>query len=164
MMHSTCRWEEASDPAGASIPRVGAWEHFEHGADVGVRGLGATPEEAFIQAAHALIALVAEQSGSVETQVEESFACEAGGLEELLVAFLNELIYLLGARQLVFGLFEVAIERRAPGSWRLCGRAWGETYDPERHDSTVEPKGATYTALRVAEESGRWVAQCVVDV
>jgi tRNA nucleotidyltransferase (CCA-adding enzyme) len=29
----------------------------------------------------------------------------------------------------------------------------------------VEVKGATYTALRVAQEAdGAWVAQCVVDV
>ncbi|MEW6707626.1 MAG: hypothetical protein AB1430_22500 [Pseudomonadota bacterium] len=29
------------------------WEHFEHGADIGVRGIGATKSRAFVQAADA---------------------------------------------------------------------------------------------------------------
>jgi SHS2 domain-containing protein len=143
---------------------VGSWEHFEHGADVGLRGVGATPEEAFAQAGHALFALVADDPTRVGSGVEKPLACEARGIEELLVAFLNELIYLLGAERLVLGRFELSIAQSAPELWRLSGRTWGEPYDAERHESTVEPKGATYTALRVAERDGRWVAQCVVDV
>jgi hypothetical protein len=35
----------------------------------------------------------------------------------------------------------------------------------ERHAPVCEPKGATYTELRVAkEQNGRWSAACVVDV
>jgi len=34
------------------------WEHFPHEADIGVRGFGATPAEAFEQAALALTAAV----------------------------------------------------------------------------------------------------------
>ena len=36
------------------------WEHFEHGADVGVRGIGPTPASAFEQAALALTAVITE--------------------------------------------------------------------------------------------------------
>ena len=36
----------------------GEWEHFPHDADVGLRGWGATPAEAFEQAAYALTAVV----------------------------------------------------------------------------------------------------------
>jgi SHS2 domain-containing protein len=142
---------------------VGSWQHSEHGADVGVVGLGATPAEAFAQAGHALFALVAEERESVEERVEEAIACEAPSLEDLLVAWLDELIYRLDARHLVFARFDLEIE--PPGAaWRLRARAWGETYDPSRHESTVEPKGATYTNLSVVRENGQWRAECVVDV
>jgi SHS2 domain-containing protein len=143
---------------------VGSWEHFEHAADVGVRGIGATPEEAFSQAGLALFALVAAEPGRVGSALEVPLACEAGGIEELLVAYLDELIFLLDTQRVVLGRFELTIEERPPGTWRLSGRAWGERYDPAVHESTVEPKGATYTALSVAERDGRWAAQCVVDV
>ncbi len=139
-------------------------EHFEHGADVGVRGRGSTPEEAFEGAAQALFHLLAEDTGAVSPEREERFECSAAGLEDLLVAYLNELISLADTNGLVFGRFAVRIEEAPDGPFRLSGRAWGEPIDPERHGSTVLPKGATYTALRVGRQDGCWVAQCVVDV
>jgi SHS2 domain-containing protein len=140
------------------------FEHFEHGADVGVRGYGATPEQAFEGAASALFSLVAEDLASVRRERVERVACSGPDLPELLVAFLNELISLADVGRLVFGRFELAIERRAEGGPNLTALAFGERYDPARHRSTVEPKGATYTALKVAARDGEWVAQCVVDV
>ena len=140
------------------------FEHFEHGADVGVRGFGATPADAFKSAAEALFALFVDSPSDVRAQVEERVEVEASNLEELLVAFLNELISMADARGLVFGGFEIEISGGAPGSLRLRARVKGEPFDPARHQFTVVPKGATYTALRVAPQDGRWVAQCVVDV
>ncbi len=48
---------------------------------------------------------------------------------------------------------------------RLTGTRWGEPVDVVRHEPACEPKGATYTALKVAEGTdGVWSAQCIVDV
>ncbi len=138
-------------------------EHFEHGADVGVRGRGSTPEEAFVGAAQALFSLLCEDVSKVRPEIEEWVDCAASTRDELLVAFLNELISVADSRALVFGRFEVAIES-APEGFRLRGRAWGEPFDRERHEFTVQPKGATFTALEVARKDGGWIAQCVVDV
>ena len=51
---------------------MASWEHFSHGSDIGVRGLGSSVEEAFEQAAVALTAVVAdvamiEQQETIET-------------------------------------------------------------------------------------------------
>jgi SHS2 domain-containing protein len=139
------------------------FEHFEHGADVGVRGFGATPAEAFEGAAGALFLLLCEDPSEVRGQIEEPISCDAATLEELLVAYLNELIFLSDSRKIVFGRFEARIEQ-APHGFHLEGRAWGEPFDPERHEFTVQPKGATFTALRVEQRGDDWAAQCVVDV
>jgi len=111
----------------------------------------------------ALFALLAEDVSSVRRVVEERIELEAPDLPELLVAFLNELISSADARGLVFGSFSVKIDGQ-PGSYHLSAHARGEPLDPDRHQPTVQPKGATYTALRVSPEGGQWVAQCVVDV
>lgn len=140
------------------------FEYFEHAADVGVRGFGGSVEEAFAEAAKAVFSLVDEKLRHVRETAEEEIACEAPGLEELLVAFLNELISLADSRRLVFGGFDVRIDVSPSGTARLAAKARGEPYDASRHQGTVEPKGATYTALRVAREGPRWVAQCVIDV
>ena len=143
---------------------AGVAEHFEHGADVGVRGRGATPAEAFAGAAAALTSLWAADASSIRPQLKRRVVCEAEDLERLLVAFLDELIFLFATRRILLAHLDVEIDAPPAGPARLVARGAGERYDPARHESTVEPKGATVTALRVAPESGGWVAQCVVDV
>lgn len=134
-------------------------EHFPHGADIGVRGIGHTKEQAFEQAALALTRIVTEIADIMpRTVVEIECAAPSDGL--LLTDWLNRLIYEMAVQRLVFGRFAVAIE-----NGRLRGRAWGEKVDRARHMPAVEPKGATFTELKVERRSdGAWIAQCVIDV
>jgi SHS2 domain-containing protein len=141
-----------------------AAEQFEHGADIGVRGRGTTPGEAFAGAAAALTSLWALDRASVRPRVQETVTCEAGDLERLLVAFLDELIFLFAVRRFLFARLDVEIEAPPGGPVRLTARGMGEPFDPVRHESTVEPKGATLTCLEVCRDGDGWVAQCVVDV
>lgn len=138
-----------------ALPR---WEHFPHEADVGVRGLGRTREEAFEQAALAMTAAITDPATVAPRELVE-IDVEAPDDELLLVDWLNALVYEMATRGLLFGRFETQID-----GTRLHGMAWGEPADVSRHQPAVEVKGATYTALRVARENGQWVAQCVVDV
>jgi len=134
------------------------WEHFPHGADVGIRGFGGTKAEAFEQAALAMMAVVVDVS-TVAPREAHSFECEAPDDELLFVEWLNALIYVMDTQHLMFSRFAVVLE----GS-RLHGRAWGEALDLERHHPAVEIKGATYTMLRVTHQGTSWVAQTVLDV
>lgn len=134
------------------------WEHFEHGADVGVRGVGASVEEAFEQAALALGAIIAPPEIVRARQLVE-VDCEAPDLELLLVDWLNALVLEMATRRMLFCRFSVSLE-----GTRLSGVAWGEPIDRARHRPAIEVKGATYTALRVFQAGGEWTAQCVVDV
>ncbi len=134
------------------------WEHFPHEADMGVRGIGNTREEAFEQAALAMTAVVTDPA-KLMTTAQVEIACRAPDDDLLLADWLNALVYEMATRKLFFGRFEVHIEDHA-----LTARAFGEPMDPARHQPAVEIKGATYTALRVAQENGVWIAQCVVDV
>ena len=134
------------------------WEHFEHGADIGVRGFGASKAEAFEQAALAMTAVVTDLA-SVQPLESVAIRCEAPDDELLLAEFLNALIYEMSTRKMLFGRVSIRIDGAS-----LSGEARGERVDVARHRPAVEIKGATYTALRVAQENGRWVAQTVVDV
>jgi SHS2 domain-containing protein len=134
------------------------WQHFEHGADVGIRGHGPTLEVAFEEAARALTAVIADPD-AVAPSVAVTMTCTAPDYEILLVDWLNELVYEMDARKMVFGAFDVHIDGH-----RLTGTALGEHIDQVRHEPTVEVKGATFTAVKVGRENEGWVAQCVVDV
>lgn len=146
--------------SGCAVPAdsKAGWEHFPHDADVGVRGWGSTPAEAFEQAALALTAVITR--AEVQPQVSVEVNCESPDLELLFVEWLNAIIYEMAVRRMLFARFAVRIE-----GGRLEGKLWGESVDVERHAPACEPKGATYTALKVAKDvNSRWSAACIVDV
>jgi tRNA nucleotidyltransferase (CCA-adding enzyme) len=135
------------------------WEHFSHGADIGIRGVGASLGEAFEQAGMALIAVITDP-GTVDAKASVAIHCEAPDDEVLLTDWLNALIFEMSTRQMLFSRFDVDV-----ADHRLAATAWGEAVDRQRHHPAVEVKGATYTELSVAQRrAGRWIAQCVVDV
>ncbi len=138
------------------------YEILDHVADAAVRGIGSTLEEAFAGAAEGTFALMADLARvRPETPVEVEARGESP--EALLVAWLGELLRERDVRGMLFSRFEVRIARE-PEGWELRGRAWGEKIDPARHGLGVEVKAATYAGVRVEEEGGRWIAQCVVDL
>lgn len=144
-----------------SLPRSqmqAHWEHFPHAADIGVRGLGATPAEAFEQAALALTAVVADPA-TVEPREAVRIECEAPDRELLLAEWLNRLVYEMATRRMLFRRFAVQLD-----GCTLHAEAWGEPLAVQRHHPAVEVKGATYTSLRVAPQADGWLAQTVVDV
>jgi len=134
------------------------WEHFHHQADIGVRGIGETLEEAFAETARALTAVICSPD-KVDARHAVEIHRQCDDMELLLVDWLNALIYEMAVRGMIFSRFEVRIEGDA-----LTATAWGDKADPELHETAVEVKGATYTQLKVAQEQDRWIAQCVVDV
>ena len=139
--------------------RAARWEHFPHGADIGVRGYGPTEAAAFEQAALAMMAVITDPS-RVSLRESVEITAEAPNTDFLLLDWLNALVFEMATRQMIFGAFAVTIEGN-----HLRATARGEEVSRETHAPAVEVKGATLTELRVAEdEPGIWRAQCVVDV
>jgi tRNA nucleotidyltransferase (CCA-adding enzyme) len=135
------------------------WSHFSHEGDVGIRGFGAAPAAAFENAARAMTAVVAPLE-AIRAEETATVTCRTPDLEILLVDWLNAVIYEMATRGMLFHDFHVEID-----GGELRGEMRGEAVDRERHEPSVELKGATLTELKVAQcEDGRWLAQCVVDV
>ena len=134
------------------------WQHFSHEADLGICGWGATLSAAFEEAGEALTAAVTH--ATVRPDVEVHVSCRAPNLELLFVEWLNAIIYEMAVRNMIFSRYKVSIDES-----QLMGTLWGEPIDVPRHEPACEPKGATYTELRVTQTQEKgWVARCVVDV
>jgi len=134
------------------------WEDFPHGADVGIRGWGPTLEQAFEQAALALTGVLTD--ADIENRTSVEVECDAPDVEVLFVEWLNAIIYEMAVRNMIFGAFKVTIN-----GLHLRGTMWGEPVDQTKHAPACEPKGATYTALRVSQGAdGTWSAECIIDV
>jgi len=134
------------------------WEHFEHQADMGVRGFGNMPAEAFEQVALATSAIITDLQ-LINPTHEINIFCEETDQELLLVDWLNALIFEMSTRKMLFNQFKVYLD-----NGKLTASVWGEPTNIKRHQPAVEIKGATYTELAVYKSQDHWVAQCVVDV
>jgi tRNA nucleotidyltransferase (CCA-adding enzyme) len=135
------------------------WEHFEHEADIGVRGIGGQLHEAFEQAGLALTAVITDPD-TVRARQSLQLECSADDNDYLFYEWLNQLIYLMATEHMLFSRFEVKLDHH-----RLQATVWGEALDRQRHQPVVEIKGATLTELCVRQrDDGSWLAQTIVDV
>jgi SHS2 domain-containing protein len=124
---------------------------------------GASPEEVFAAAADALLAATLEDPSVLEARIEHGVCLEEPDLELLLLAFLNELVFLRDARGWLMRAEALHIEV-APGAARLDGRVVGEPIDPARHRLAADVKAATAHGLRVVPRGGVWEASVTLDV
>lgn len=142
------------------------FETFSHVADIGVRGIGKTIEEAFEEAAKALFNVEVNIS-KVKPVMKISIKCSANNNEELFVEWLNALLSESGIREIIFSKFEVRISEN--NGLKLEGFAYGEKLNIKAHEIKEEIKAATYSQLKVYKElkgnnKDKWIAQCIVDV
>src|SRR5512146_14505 len=143
-------------PLGGSS-KLGAMPYFEHDADVGVVGRGATLEQAFVSGAQAVFSLITRlESVQPRERVEVRF--EEADPELAFVTWINQLLGHAHENGLVLGRFEL---ERDGDRWR--GSAWGEPWRAEM-ERGIDVKGATLTMLSVAQRDCGWEARCVVDV
>jgi SHS2 domain-containing protein len=131
--------------------------YFDHDADIGVVGRGATVEEAFEAAARATFAIMADPA-QLKAAEAVTLDFEEADVELALVRWLNGLITAARERRLVFCRFWIEHDGVL---WR--GGASGEPWRPDL-ERGVEVKGATLTMLQVKQTAAGWEARCVVDV
>jgi SHS2 domain-containing protein len=124
---------------------------------------GATLSEVFAAAAEALLAATVEDPSTVEDRERRTITLAEPDLELLMLRFLDELIFLRDAEELLLGAISVSVTTAADGT-HLEAELRGEKIDRSRHILAADIKAATAHGLRVAREDGRWVATVTLDV
>lgn len=134
------------------------FEVIDHTADIGIAAYGANLREAFANAAYALFSLMVDLDNVADAVCYEA-EVTAENREDLLVAWLNELIYLFEVENVLFQRFEID----ELSETRLRASCYGERIDPERHKIKIAVKAATYHMLKVEERDGYRV-QVLFDI
>lgn len=137
---------------------MSGWEHFSHEADIGIRGIGSSVEDAFAMAAMALTEVVTK-SEKLSPHLTIHIHCKEDDLELLFYDWINALVYEMDTKKILFKTFRVRIN-----NGQLEAVCEGEKINPLKQDLAVEVKGATMTELKVIQLKEQWIAQCVVDV
>ena len=139
-------------------------ETFDHTADMGLRGWGETPAEAFEETALAMFGLMIDKRGAGP---ENDYTLSIGGrdLTGLLIEFLNELLSLADVEETAFVTVSIGKLEGGGEEWELDAVIGGIPRVKCRKRLLSEVKAATWYGASVdCEKDGRWVAGCVVDL
>jgi SHS2 domain-containing protein len=118
---------------------------IDHTADICIKAHGKTISEAFENAAVGMFDIITDNS-KIGIVGQYNIKLEAPDLEQLLVDWLSELLFLNSAKNLVFGSFKVSIDEN-----HLSAQVFGEEYDKYKHKMGIEIKAVTYHMLEVKD-------------
>ncbi len=132
---------------------------LDHTADIEIVAFGRDVAEAFSNAAYAMFDILTDID---KVREKDSFDLQvsAGDIDELLVSWLDELLYRYETERFIFRRFAV----HDISDVSLSASVFGEGIDPSRHEIRTEIKSVTYHQLEVKKTDGVWKAQVVFDV
>jgi SHS2 domain-containing protein len=120
------------------------FELIEHTADIGVVAYGASLKQAFANAARGMFSIITDLDKVVEV-LHRDIELTESDQETLLVAWLNELVYIFDVEHILFKRFEIT----ELDETRLKARGYGEKVDSARHELKMGIKATTYHILRI---------------
>jgi len=136
------------------------FEVIDHTADIGIVAWGKSLDEVFVHAAQGLFFIIAENP-CCQTPFETPVAVIANDYEDLMVTWLNELLYIFDVEQVFLCDFEI-IEI---GQYFLKARVRGEMFNSMEYQVKHAVKACTYYEAKVEKmESKLWRTQVYFDI
>ncbi|MBN2293761.1 MAG: archease [Pirellulales bacterium] len=135
------------------------FETFDHTADLGLRIRAESLEKLFEEAASALFSVILENPKQISSERSFSFRIEGSRNDELLLDWLDELLFKFASEHVVLCSFSVQFTESG-----LNATSWGEQYRPDIHGFGEEIKAITYHGLKVENLGDMWLGEIIVDL
>lgn len=129
---------------------------LDHDADILLEVYGASQEELYENAARAMVSFITDPE-RIRPSVVKKVAVTGNG--ELLVNFLNEIIYIWETQGFIPADTSVVFDSQG-----LTAAMRGEMFDRARHIIKEELKAVTYHKFSIIEENGMFRATILIDV
>jgi SHS2 domain-containing protein len=132
---------------------------IEHTADTGFEVWGSTKKQIFESAAMAFFNIM-WQIGAPQKNEPEPIEVSGSDLEELLVNFLEEFLYLYDAKRLVCTRLQVEDIKEH----KIYAKAWLQKFNTARDKEMLGVKAVTYHQLFIGKENDTWTARIFLDI
>lgn len=138
------------------------FEILEHTADIGLAAYGKNKTEVFINAAKGMFEIIAGENKNLKENFSYKIKLKAEGMEDLLIAWLNELLYISEVKLIILNKFEI----KELSDYHIKAEVGGVKIDQLHLKIKKEIKAVTYHCLEIKkdEESGLWRAQIIFDI
>jgi SHS2 domain-containing protein len=135
------------------------YKTIEHTADIGIEVEAPDREGLFARCALAMFDMMfgLRSIGRAQTR---RISVSGENLNELLVAWLNELLYVYSVEGMMFSDFSDVVL----GATSLSALGLGDIYDQRKHSAHLEIKAATYHGLSIRRAAGKWRARLIFDI
>jgi SHS2 domain-containing protein len=137
------------------------FEFFDVTADVGFRAYGKTMDEVFQNAAKALFEVMTDIS-QINPTILKEIEVESEDPVALLYDWLSELLFIHDTEYILFSDFEVTITQKTHELYSLKAKAWGETFNFNKHVSRDDVKAVTFHLMKVKKNNG-YKVQVILD-
>jgi len=135
------------------------YEQIDHTADIALRVYGKNLKELFANAAYGMFDTIADLEGlKGSTSIDVNL--EAPSKEELLVSWLDELLYNFYTKGIIFFDFDII----SVGEKLLAAKAKGRHVHENKNRLKTEIKAATYHDLKIKEAPDGLSVDIVFDV
>ena len=139
------------------------FEIVDHTADVGIKAHGSILTELFENAARGMFSVITcgganPQGSQVEKDIEINK--DAGELEDMLVSWLSELLYIFNREKICFNSFKIT----GLNNNSLKAAATGVNIDLYQSDLYTEIKAVTFHNLKIEEDVEGFSCTIIFDV
>lgn len=141
------------------VTHMKRYEQIPHTADVAIRAYGKDLRELFSNAAFGMFDIIADLSGLKKT-VSIDVNLEAPSPEELLISWLDELLYSFYTKGIIFFEFDIV----DIDDTRISAHAHGRHVGENRNRLKTEIKAATYHDLKIEEKQDGYSVEIIFDV
>jgi SHS2 domain-containing protein len=140
---------------------MGHSETFDHTADLGLRIRAGDLDDLFQTAAEALFNAIVANRDAVRNVYHERLALAAESTEDLLIEWLNELIFRSETEHRLYCCFHVTVDAHGRA---LSAEIGGEPVDPARHVLDHEVKAVTYHGVSIVRVEEGYLAEVILDI
>ncbi len=136
---------------------------IDHTADIGLDIKTGSVEELFETAAEGMFHILTDLD-RIDPDKEIEITLTADSYENLLIYWLQELLYHFSVYHTLFSNFSVSITKEEDNSYNISAGCAGESIDLTKHEIKCEIKTATYHQLSVKQVSAEWQGRVIFDI
>jgi len=136
---------------------------LEHISDAYVAAYGSSLEEAFENAALAMFEVMTDTS---KVKPERKFEVEARGFDlySLLYDWLENLLIIYSVHNVLLSKFKLCEIKKVNEEYVARGEAYGELFDPTKHEQRTEVKAVTYSLMEISKKNKEYEVKVVFDI
>lgn len=132
-------------------------------ADVAFEAKGKSLNELFESAAMATTNVMVKDLKSLGKEVKKTIELKSSDIESLLYDFLQEIVYYKDAESLLFGKYEVEVNKEDE-DYSLKATIYGDKINMKKQELTADVKAVTLHKFEVKKTRDGWSAFVILDI